>query len=332
MSNDAFSEFPPELILALTPSLSTASLNTLTQTCHRFYAILQPELDSRITPELGVKLLPWASASHPHIVTKLLSPPHSINPNVQPHYATKAPLHVAAETGHVGIATLLLDAGANIHVGLDQDEYQPFHLAVLKGHYPMMELLLSRGALLDSTFGCDGITMAPLHVAASAGDLKLLQWLLDHGANTECRGHHGTALGFALHSRRIEIIKLLLKHGANPEVVVPLNGGWLDGGPPAPYSATLLYRAMGLKHPVSKYNRPPPPVEGRAELMAMLMLHGATKQGAMDTISKHLGKLAEAAEMKEDDFLASVEVMFKEAQSAMPDATKEFDRIVPLNT
>ncbi|KAJ6582136.1 hypothetical protein B0H19DRAFT_1252270 [Mycena capillaripes] len=53
MSKDYFKELPPELILLLSTSLSAASLNASVLTCRRLHQILQPELKSRITPQLA---------------------------------------------------------------------------------------------------------------------------------------------------------------------------------------------------------------------------------------------------------------------------------------
>jgi hypothetical protein len=61
MSRRYFEEFPPELILLLPPLLATASLNALVSTGHRLHEVLQPELESRLTPEMGRELLLWAA-------------------------------------------------------------------------------------------------------------------------------------------------------------------------------------------------------------------------------------------------------------------------------
>ncbi|KAF8217143.1 hypothetical protein K438DRAFT_1418359, partial [Mycena galopus ATCC 62051] len=55
-------------------------------------------------------LLIWA-ASNPHVVAKLLSPPHSINPSDSDNGRT--PLHIAARMGNLEIAQMLLDKGAS---------------------------------------------------------------------------------------------------------------------------------------------------------------------------------------------------------------------------
>ncbi|KAJ7752901.1 hypothetical protein B0H16DRAFT_1887070 [Mycena metata] len=67
------------------------------------------------------------------------------------------------------------------------------------------------------------------------GHVEMIKLLLEHGANLEAHGHYGTALGFAVHY-------------ADATVTVPLFV-LLDGGPPRPHKANLLYIALGLRHP-----------------------------------------------------------------------------------
>jgi hypothetical protein len=55
------------------------------------------------------------------------------------------PLHVAAAVGHVGIATLLLNAGADVNA-LDEDADIPLTFAVANHHTPMVVFLIARGA------------------------------------------------------------------------------------------------------------------------------------------------------------------------------------------
>ncbi|KAJ7103843.1 ankyrin repeat-containing domain protein [Mycena epipterygia] len=321
MLRDYFEQLPPELISLLPPSLSTSVLNALVLTCCRLREILQPELEARITPELGKELLLWAAASKPHIVAKLLSPPHLIHPSEGYGQDAKTPLHVAAESKNPEIVALLLDAGADLHLMWDQDEYKPLHLAAMQNDLQTMKLLLDRGASIDDIAGADGLFNNALHCACAGGHLETVEFLLERGADMECRGHYGTALGFAVHCRNMDLIKLLLKKGAKAEASTPLNAGWLCGGPPPPRTANLLYFAMGLRHPRSQYSPQPPPEDGRKELMALLLVHGANVDVTMETIFKYLTPLADAAEKTEEEFLVSVKNIFKEAESVMPRVT-----------
>jgi hypothetical protein len=62
---DYFDALPPELILVLSPSLSTFSLNALASTFRLFNQILQPGLESSSTSRLAPQLLMLQTAQHP---------------------------------------------------------------------------------------------------------------------------------------------------------------------------------------------------------------------------------------------------------------------------
>ncbi|KAJ7166684.1 ankyrin repeat-containing domain protein [Mycena filopes] len=330
MSKDYFEDLPPELILALVPFVLTAqSLNALAQSCRRLYGILQPELESLITPAVARDLLVWAASSRPHIVQKMLAPPHSIPPT--PPSVWKTPLHIAAESGNVETTRMLLAAGADPAAEWQQDWYQPLHLAAQRGHIDVMKLLLDAGAPVDTEYGCDGCSESALHHACAVGRLDMMALLIERGADIENRGHYGTALGFAVRCREREAIQFLLDRGADASVTIPLFI-LLDGGPPQPHTANLLYVAMELRHP-RRLKRGAVPMrweglplgESRKELMALLLAYGASKDVAMETISKHVAALAKEAERTEDEYLEVIEGMFKEAEDALPDVRRSKD-------
>ncbi|KAJ6591150.1 ankyrin repeat-containing domain protein [Mycena vulgaris] len=327
---DYFDDLPPELIALLPFSLSTSSLNALALTCHRLHEILQPELEARITPELAHELLHDAAASKPHIVRKILSPPHSITPTGY-GYFSETPLHIAASAGNIETATLLLKAGADPSARWDDDGYQALHLAARNNDLAMIALLLDHGAPVDDLFGCDGCSEeTALHFACSMGYLEVIHLLLERGADIERTGHHGSALAFAVDSRRLDVVRLLLDMGADATVTVPLFGTVLCGAPALPHQANLLYIAMDLCHPLGKLSdkrksvvrvRSPGPKweglpldENQKQLMAMLL---ASKESTLATISQYLTELATAAGHTEDEYRAIVEGMLNEAEDAV---------------
>ncbi|KAF8217144.1 ankyrin repeat-containing domain protein [Mycena galopus ATCC 62051] len=178
-----FDDLPPELILLLSPSLSTASLNALATTSQRFHQILQPDLESCITPDKGQELLLWAAASKPHVVAKLLSLPYSIPPSPDNrHYFNPTALHVAVKAGNIEIAQMLLNKGAATGAEWTQDEYHPLHLAVQGKDLEMVRLLLDRGARIDTRFGYDGRNEDALKHACWTGQLDMVKLLLERGS------------------------------------------------------------------------------------------------------------------------------------------------------
>ncbi|KAJ6507780.1 hypothetical protein C8R47DRAFT_57831 [Mycena vitilis] len=147
-----------------------------------------------------------------------------------------------------------------------------------------------------------------------------IQWplLLDRGADIESHGHYGTPLAFAVRRGRLDVVRFLLGRGADASVTAPLCP-MLDGHPSHPcHRANLLYIVMDLRHRsyMVRHRRPKPgaPVsewtglplhEQKKRLIAILLANGASKDTAMETISRHLAELAEAAGHSEQEYFPS---------------------------
>lgn len=176
------------------------------------------------------------------------------------------PIHWATMTRQPELVDLLLGRGANLEARR-ADGARPIHLVNGDYHFrgrrdvpsdwpvsasQMLDQLLARGALCDMGVAChrgdiarvreilerdpgaanrlpDYITYylgsgAPLRNAAQQGHLEIVQLLLDHGADPNLREEeiapHGHALYAAAAHGHHAIARLLLEHGAypNPEV------------------------------------------------------------------------------------------------------------------
>jgi len=130
----------------------------------------------------------------------------------------------------LAMAEWMLTHGSDVHQGGDG----PLMRAALNGYrIPMMELLVSHGADVNALWhGHFPIIFAP----CESWDPTALQWLLDHGANPNCRDHEyeisghpypGTALDYLIagYARSVErlsaCIDILLQAGGETKYDAP---------------------------------------------------------------------------------------------------------------
>lgn len=132
-------------------------------------------------------------------------------------------LHGAAFHGNVGVARVLIAAGADLDTlvekrknllwGHRQAGETPLVLATERGHTAMVELLLASGANPD---GPVQYRQTPLHRAAGEGRLELVAELLDAGADVNARDESGaTPLYTAAQHGHFEVAELLIARGAD---------------------------------------------------------------------------------------------------------------------
>lgn len=132
------------------------------------------------------------------------------------HFLT--PLHIASINGHSDVAKLLIDNGAD-PVATEKNGYNAMHIAAQSGHFEIVKLLyfaivnLKERGNVDASI--DAITtvekFTPLHLAASNGYLKIVEFLVEQGgADTKiyCK-HEFTPLQSASVSGHLDIVKFL---------------------------------------------------------------------------------------------------------------------------
>jgi len=166
-------------------------------------------------------------------------------------------LHQAAERGHLDVVDALLAAGADADA-VRGDGNKPIHVALLNSWRARVtreqatviaDRLLAHGAEHniyiaalrgDGTFVRDALQRddslanfedtchhRPLSAAASRNDLEMVTLLLNHGADPNLpeegapRGH---ALWTAVYHDRREMARLLVEHGADPNAMVESSG------------------------------------------------------------------------------------------------------------
>ncbi|XP_030385731.1 transient receptor potential channel pyrexia [Scaptodrosophila lebanonensis] len=158
----------------------------------------------------------------------------------------RTPLHFACCRGHVPIAKLLLDRGADPNRWDAKKEVTPLHCAASAKSVECILLLLKRKANINSgiekrsplhfaidrdavecvetllKYGADPntpqvYTETPLHTACASGFTKCVELLLSHHADVRSQFGEGkvTALHLAAENDYAECARLLLDHGAD---------------------------------------------------------------------------------------------------------------------
>jgi ankyrin repeat protein len=163
-----------------------------------------------------------------------------------------APLHFAIRQGHTEAATLLVESGADVNQVTAGDHTSPLLMAVINGHFDLAQFLLDRGA--DPKLAShNGVT--PLYAALNVQwapkalypqpraytqqkltYLDLMTALLKRGVDVNARlkkkvwysGYNfdlsgvdeigATAFWRAAYASDVEAMKLLVAHGADPNI------------------------------------------------------------------------------------------------------------------
>ena len=83
------------------------------------------------------------------------------------------------------IIELLIDSNANIEAA-NEDGYTPIHFAVTNKQLDVVKVLHGKGAKLDISCLPDNPDK-PLHLAAKSGETKIVEYLVDSGADINAR-------------------------------------------------------------------------------------------------------------------------------------------------
>ncbi len=122
----------------------------------------------------------------------------------------------SAETAErIETVKVLLEHGARVNVYHPRGGRGPLHVASLYGFDGVLRLLLENHAEIEHE---DGFGDTPLMAAAVAGQPKAVTVLLAGGAQVNHRTQRGTALLLASEHGYAEVVRLLLKAGADPKL------------------------------------------------------------------------------------------------------------------
>ncbi|XP_065557977.1 putative ankyrin repeat protein RF_0381 [Artemia franciscana] len=117
-------------------------------------------------------------------------------------------LHHAVKEGRADICKLLIGFGAKLDA-MNAKKDTPLLIAIRNNNLELVKLLLKRGANPN----CGEY----LHLAVKKGSADVCNLLIKSGAEIDATNVHGeTPLGTAIKTSNVDLVKLLLKRGANP--------------------------------------------------------------------------------------------------------------------
>ena len=173
--------------------------------------LLEAATQEQKTPEFLNKTLSAAVKKDESVVVQgLLQDGARVNDTLA---SGATPLDAAASEGAVKVVRVLLNAGADPN-RIGRDGTSSLEDACLKGFYSIAEMLLDNGALVNQINGGSGRTA--LYAAASFGKSDIVNLLLKRGADPNiCGKDQGSPYKTALENGYSDIATQLQRHGGS---------------------------------------------------------------------------------------------------------------------
>jgi ankyrin repeat protein len=120
-----------------------------------------------------------------------------------------------AKKGTTMMVLALLAKDASLIGARDTDGSTPLHCATWKGHERLVQVLLQHGADVNASNNNDHWGTTPLHAAAHANQRAIAELLIAHGADINALNLNGrTPLAETEFHKARPVAKLLKEHGA----------------------------------------------------------------------------------------------------------------------
>ncbi len=130
------------------------------------------------------------------------------------------PLMKASWDGELEIAQYLIDSGADVNA-VDDGAETPLFSAVNRTRVEIVQLLIDHGAKVNVA---NSRQFTPLATAAGAGNEEIVRILAKAGGDLKAEVYGLTPLMFAVASRKVEAVKLLVELGAPVDQVSSMSG------------------------------------------------------------------------------------------------------------
>jgi ankyrin repeat protein len=154
------------------------------------------------------------------------------------------PLLAATRAQCFECAKVLLKYGADCNLSAGPDSESPLSYAASNNHLDLVQLYLANGG--DANFIMENGSTALVQSMNKLVSIKLVEVLLASGSDPNAKNGEGTtALFQAIQANRVDLMEVLLDHGANPNLPGPKHPLW-----PSTYKpkALSLLLARGADH------------------------------------------------------------------------------------